>query len=199
MWSFRWSIHSYLACRFIRRVGPVRNASGNEVWLFELEESNPAAWVTPLIAEAGSDAILATVMNPSFDVRRAALFDSSVVIDGAAASAAPPPLAIAAKVKYQSPRQISVELGEPAPQGSALVVSENWYPGWYALVNGRAAPAARADYTLIGVPLPAGARRVQLLFDDPVYERGKLITTMALLLTLLLIAAGVVMERRRRA
>jgi uncharacterized membrane protein YfhO len=61
------------------------------------------------------------------------------------------------------------------------------------------APVARADYTFIGVPLPTGARRVELFFDDPVYARGKLVTTVALLVTLVLIAAGVVMERRRRA
>jgi uncharacterized membrane protein YfhO len=102
-------------------------------------------------------------------------------------------------VTYPSPREILVDLDAPAPQGSALVVSENWYPGWHALIDGRAATVARADYTLIGVPLPAGARRVQLFFDDPVYARGKLITTVALLVTLVLIAGGILVERRRRA
>lgn len=185
--------------RLIRRVGPVTNASGNQVWLYELDEPNPAAWVTPLIAEAAPDAIRATVMDASFDVRRAALFDSSAAVQGGTVSVAPEPLSTRVQVTYPSPREIAVELGAPAPQGSALVVSENWYPGWYALIDGRAAPVARADYTFIGVPLPTGARRVQLLFDDPVYARGKLITTMALLVTLVLIAGGVVMERRRRA
>ena len=185
--------------RFIRRVGPVRNASGNEVWLFELNESNPAAWVAPVIAEAGADAIRATVMNPSFDVRRAALFDSSGVVDGAAVGAAPPPLDIAAHVEYVSPRQIRVDLSAPSPAGSALIVSENWYPGWNARVDGREVPVARTDYTLIGVPLTEGARRVELSFVDPVYETGRLVTLVALVLTLGLTAGGVVVERRRRA
>ena len=185
--------------RLTRRVGPVINASGNQVWLFELDEPNPAAWVAPLIAEAPADAIRATVMDASFDVRRAALFDSSAVVQGATVSVAPEPLSTPVRVTYPSPREIVVELGAPAPAGSALVVSENWYPGWYALIDGRAGEVARTDYTLIGVPLPEGARRVQLLFDDPRYGRGKLITTIALIVTLILIAGGVVMERRRRA
>ena len=185
--------------RFIRRVGPVTNASGNQVWLYELDEPNPAAWVAPVIAEAAPDAIRETVMDASFDVRRAALFDSSAAVQGATVSTAPQALSTPVQVTYPSPRQIHVELGEPAPEGSALVVSENWYPGWYALIDGRAGTVARADYTLIGVPLPAGARRVKLFFDDPVYARGKLITTVALLATLILIAGGIVMERRRRA
>jgi hypothetical protein len=185
--------------RLIRRVGPVTNASGNQVWLFELEEPNPAAWIAPLIAEAAPDAIRATVMDASFDLRRAALFDSSAAVQGATLSVAPAPLSTPVHVTYPSPREIVVELGQPAPQGSALVVSENWYPGWYALIDGRAGPVARADYTLIGVPLPAGARRVQLFFEDPVYTRGKLITAVSLFLALILLVGGIVMERRRRA
>jgi hypothetical protein len=185
--------------RLIRRVGPVHNASGNQVWLFELDEPNPAAWVAPLIAEAPSDAIGATLMNPSFDVRRAALFDSSDAVQGRAVSAAPEALATRARVSYPSPRQIRVELDQPAHEGSALIVSENWYPGWSATVDGRPAAVARADYTLMGVPLSAGARRVELSFADPIYARGKTVTVIALMLTLALIAGGVLVERRRRA
>jgi hypothetical protein len=184
--------------RFIRRVGPVQNASGNEAWLFELDEPNPAAWVAPLIAEASADAIRSTVMNPSFDVRRAALFDSSSAVQGRAISGTPEPLAIRARVSYPSPRQIHVALDQPAPDGSALIVSENWYPGWSATVDGRPASVARADYTLIGVPLSAGAQRVELSFADSSYARGKVITVIALMLTLALIAGGILMERRRR-
>jgi hypothetical protein len=184
--------------RFARRVGPVRNASGRDVWLFELQESNPAAWLTPLVAEAGAEAIRATVMDPSFDVRRAALFDSSDAVQGQTITAAPEPLATAAQVRYLSPRHIQVDLDNPAPAASALVVSENWYPGWTARVDGQPVTTARADYALIGVPLPAGARRIELTFFDPAYARGRLITAGALLVTLSLIAGGIVMERRRR-
>ena len=185
--------------RLTRRLGPVRNAAGNEVWLFDFGEANPAAWLVPLITEAAPADILATVLNPSFDVRRAALFDSSAAVQGRTVTAAPQPLATQVHVTYPSAREILVELSDPAPEGAALVVSENWYPGWYALIDGRAGTVARADYTLIGVPLPTGARRVQLIFDDPNFGRGKLITTIAVLLTVVLIVGGIVMERRRRA
>jgi hypothetical protein len=185
--------------RFIKRVGPVRDAAGNSVWLYELDEPNPAAWLTPLIAEASPEAIRATVMAASFDVRRASLFDSSAAVEGRPVTAAPAPLSTSVQVTYPSPRDIHVELSEPAPEGSALVVSENWYPGWMATIDGRPGVVARADYTLMGIPLPAGARRVELSFNDPVYARGKLVTLISLGLTLVLIAGGILMERRRRA
>ena len=184
--------------RLTRRVGPVRNASGNEVWLYELDEPNPAAWVVPVITEASADDIRAVVLDPSFDVRRAALFDSSEAVQGSAISALPEPLSIRARVTHPSAREIRVELDNPAPQGSALIVSENWYPGWRALIDGKPATVGRADYTFIGIPLTAGARRVDLSFADPVYARGKIITMVALLITFGLIAGGLVVERRRR-
>ena len=153
--------------RLTRRVGPVRNAAGNEVWLFELDEPNPAAWVVPLIAEASPDDIRTVVLDPSFDVRRAALFDSSEAVQGSPVSAAPEPLSTRARVSYPSSREIRVELDAPAPEGSALIVSENWYPGWRALVDGRPATVARADYTLIGIPLTAGARQSRVVLRRP--------------------------------
>jgi hypothetical protein len=184
--------------RLTRRVGPVRNASGNEVWLYELDEPNPAAWVVPLITEAAPNDIRRVVLDPAFDVRRAALFDSSAAVQGRPISAAPEPLSIAARVSYPSTREIRVELDAPAPEGSALIVSENWYPGWRALIDGKPAAVARADYTFIGIPLTAGARRVDLSFADPVYASGKVITIVALVIAFGLIAGGIVVERRRR-
>ena len=83
--------------------------------------------------------------------------------------------------------------------GAALVVSENYYPGWSATVDGKPVPTGRADFTLIGVVLPAGARQVELTFDSPRYHTGKTITLACLLLSVLAAGVGLVMERRRRA
>ena len=87
----------------------------------------------------------------------------------------------------------------PAPQGSALVVSENYYPGWTATVDGKPARIGRADYTLIGVQLPSGARSVELNFTSPSYQQGKVITWIAIALGLLLLGAGIWRDRRRLA
>ena len=57
--------------------GPVRNASGDTVYLYRLNAENPYSWVTPVAVKAPDDQVLATLLNPRFDVRRAALFDSS--------------------------------------------------------------------------------------------------------------------------
>jgi uncharacterized membrane protein YfhO len=66
-------------------------------------------------------------------------------------------------------------------------------------VDGKPAPIGRADYTLIGVELPAGARSVDLTFTSPTYERGKVITWLAIALGFLMLASGILLDRRRVA
>jgi uncharacterized membrane protein YfhO len=94
---------------------------------------------------------------------------------------------------------VNIDLSAPAPQGSSLVVSENYYPGWKATVDGKAAPVGRADYTLIGVELPPGARSIELNFTSPSYERGKRVTWVAIAVGLLMLGAGIWRDRSRLA
>jgi len=163
-----------------RVVGPVQDAYGTTIYLFELPDANPAAWVAPAIVKAPDDDVLGTVLDPRFDVRRAALFDTSAAVAGVELSVLPDPSPVNATVTRYDAGAIDVELDQPAPAGSALMVSENFYPGWTAEVNGSPATIGRADMTLIGVALPEGARTVTLRFASAPYETGKLVTILAL-------------------
>ena len=115
-----------------------------------------------------------------------------------APTALPAPLPISAATSAYSPGHATITLSGPAPAASALVVSENYFPGWTAKVDGRAQPLFRADYNLIGVPLAAGARTIELSFQDPAYGPGKGITIVAALAALLALGAGLVLDRRVR-
>jgi uncharacterized membrane protein YfhO len=78
-------------------------------------------------------------------------------------------------------------------------VSENWYPDWHATVDGQPTVVVRAQFSLMAVPVPAGARVVELTFTSSAYQRGKTVTfSIATLLILLLLADGVVRLRRPR-
>jgi hypothetical protein len=181
-----------------RVIGPVKNAAGSQVYLHELPGENPYAWVAPIIVKATDEEAATTVLDPRFDVRRAALFDTSAAVEGQRPTALPEALTIAARVSSYAPGRVSIELDAPAPKGSALVVSENYYPGWSATADTRPAVVGRADVSLIGVALPEGARRVDLTFTSAPYRTGKTITLTALLIALLACAAGFLADRRRR-
>lgn len=87
------------------------------------------------------------------------------------------------------PRQPSVDL-EPAhlaftrydlnrlaltvrtPESGWLVLSDVFYPGWRAAVDGRPAPVLRADYVFRAVPVPAGAHQIEMIFAPPTWYIG---------------------------
>ena len=181
-----------------RVVGPTRNAAGTTVYLYQLPGDNPLAWMAPVIVKAPDDQVLATVLDPRFDVRRAALFDNAAPVTAHAVSALPEPLTTKVTTTRYEAGRIALSLEAPAAAGSALIVSENYYPGWRATADGRDVPLGRADYTLIGVQLPTGAKTVELRFDSAPYHTGKAITLVALALSAAWWLAGALMERRSR-
>ncbi|MDH7490550.1 MAG: YfhO family protein, partial [Anaerolineae bacterium] len=69
----------------------------------------------------------------------------------------------AVRVVVRSANALELDVQASAP--GLLVVSEVWYTGWRAWVDGRAVSVARVDYLLRGVPIDrAGAHRVRLVY-----------------------------------
>lgn len=180
-----------------RVVGPVRNAAGTTVSLFELPGEHPFAWVAPVIAKYPDASIVDATRAPTFPYRSVALIDTASSTPAATITSLPEPLAIKATATSYAPGRFALELDAPAPEGSALVVSENYYPGWQATVDGRPAKAERANLSLMAVALPAGARKVEFTFDSAPFHTGKRVTLAALALSLLVAGAGAVAGRRR--
>jgi hypothetical protein len=181
---------------FKQLLGPVRNSAGSTVYLYGLPGANPSAWVATALVKAADSTIAPAVLDPRFDPTRLAAISDTAPIQVPPLSAVPAPAGVTAQVTRPAPDRIEVQLSAPAAAGSALVVSENFYPGWTATVDDRTVGTVRANYNLIGVPLPAGARRVSLHFDDPAYGAGKTVTLLALASALIATAAGVVLARR---
>jgi len=99
-------------------------------------------------------------------------------------------------VRYD-PGHLTFRLDRPAPDGASLIVSENYYPGWQATVDGKPAPLGRADYTLIGVPLPAGGTTVDLEYHNPVFGWSSTLTLVAMIGSVLWCVGAFASERRR--
>lgn len=173
-----------------RVVGPIKDAAGSTVSLFQLPGEHPFAWVTPVMIKYPDAAVEQAFRANNFPVHSVAIFDTSSKITAANVSTIPGPLRMTTHVDSYAPGHIALTLSAPAPEGSALVVSENYYPGWHATVDGKPAAAERADLTLIGVPLPAGATKVELNFSSDTYKKGKEITLAAIALAVLASLGG---------
>jgi hypothetical protein len=183
---------------FVKLAGPVRNAAGSMVYSYKIPFDNPAAWVASAIVKAPQQVALATVLDARFDARTVAIADSAARdVNGVQLQTAPPAASVKASVTSYAAGAIDIVLDQPATAGQALVVSENYYPGWTATVDGKAGVAALMNYNLIGIPLPAGAKSVQLRFADAAYAKGKSVTLIAAVLTIAWLVAGLVQDRRR--
>lgn len=183
---------------FEKLAGPVKDAAGSMVYAYRLPGDNPAAVVASAIAKAPQSQALPLVLDPGFNPATVAVADTiDKDITGIQLQAIPAATAVKAAVTRFEPGAIDVTLDQPATAGQALVVSENYYPGWRATVDGKAAPAGMMNYNLIGVALPAGAKSIQLRFADPAYETGKRITLAAILLAVVGLGFGLVAGRRR--
>jgi uncharacterized membrane protein (GlpM family) len=91
-----------------------------------------------------------------------------------------------ATVATRRPRQLEIDV-ESCGRG-ILVVSDAWYPGWRASVDGAEAPVLRTDLLMRGVPVAAGKHRVVLSFRPASFTAGALISLLALLAVLAAVA-----------
>jgi len=79
-----------------------------------------------------------------------------------------------------SERANSVVISVESPSHSLLIVSQMWYPGWKAWVDGRSAWALPADFLATAVPVPAGSRLVWLAFHPSTFSVGLYISLLSL-------------------
>ena len=80
------------------------------------------------------------------------------------------------------------------PSPAYLVMSEVWYPGWEAAVDGEAAPVYRANYAFRAVLVPAGSPSVDMRFRPRSWAAGLAAT---LITATGVLAGGLVWTSRR--
>jgi uncharacterized membrane protein YfhO len=71
---------------------------------------------------------------------------------------------------------VIVDLELPAP--AWLVLTDAWYPGWEATLDGEPAALHRADVLFRAVYVPAGSHRVRLVFEPASWRAGAAISVM---------------------
>ena len=81
----------------------------------------------------------------------------------------------------------TVEFGVKTDTAGYLVLSDAWYPGWRATVDGADAPILRANYAFRAVPIPAGEHRVRMEFSPLSWKIGLAISGFTVLALILVI------------
>jgi hypothetical protein len=71
---------------------------------------------------------------------------------------------------------LQAELNRPA----LVVLSEVFYPGWEAVVDGRQAPLLRGNYILRAIPVQAGTHAIKVRFRSGSFQWGLAVSLLAL-------------------
>jgi hypothetical protein len=134
----------------------------------------PLSMALPFVAPAGvpAERAAAQLATPGFDARRTAATEVPIalepLVNGAQESA---------QIAAFAPNKI--ELDVSAQSRGLLVLSENYYPGWRATIDGQAAPIYRAFGALRGLVVAPGRSRVVLRYAPASVYWGALLSLMA--------------------
>ena len=183
---------------FARVLSNTTTSAGRQAQLFERRTPVSYAVVVPAAVSLDSASIVTAVADPRMAYNRIVLLDVRAGVT-APITQMPPASPARASVEHWEPGRMTIAL-DPAPTAASyLVVSENWYPDWRATVDGTPAKVLRGNWTLITVPIPAGAKRIELAFVSTPYRRGKVLTFLSLLVALAAVAGPSVSRRWRSA
>ncbi len=141
----------------------------------------PAAWVVhQAIVERSPQRLLRRLDSPEIDLHRQALLRAPLEspleprVEGAAE-----------EVKFPAGGRNRIELTARAQSRGLLVLSEVYYPGWRATVDGEPARIYEVDGALRGVVVPRGESRVVFRYSPWSFRIGALLSLAAFLGALL--------------
>ena len=181
---------------FHQVVGPTTTPFGTTAVLYEQDSVPPYARVVLTAAKVPDAQLVPTLVDARFPVNGVVLLPDTSTAQVAAAQQPFPVSNTRATVSAWAPGRMTVALTGADATAGHLLVSENWYPGWHATVDGKPGVVRRADQSLISVDLPAGAKSVELEFDLPTYAKGKRVSLAALVIAALMTLVPMFTGRR---
>ena len=202
--SYRWSIsargdrlYSLLGVKYVladkgiapgdQRLAPVYT-DGPAVDIYLNTTAYPMAQLLYEARQVEShQAAFAAIHDPAWDAAR------TVVLEEKPQPLAPPagqPVALG--FSGYGNNWLSLHVSTPTP--AYLLLSEVYYPGWRASIDGQPTPVLRADYLFRAVYVPAGTHEVRLWFSPPSFWIG---LGLSVATWLGLLAAAIVARWRR--
>lgn len=137
--------------------------------IYQNKEFTPRAFVVyQSEVKANQGEVLAGLQKGGFDPRSKVLLEEGKALSGSTPTPTP------ARITSYTPDRIKISVD--TAQESYLVLSEVFYPGWHARVDGQEVPILRADYAFRAVLLPAGSYTVEFVFDPGSWQVGRAIS-----------------------
>ncbi|HYB44619.1 MAG TPA: YfhO family protein, partial [Candidatus Methylomirabilis sp.] len=148
--------------------------------IYANEAALPRAFVVPSARCLGDEAALRLIRERKVDFRR------EVILAGCATSpeTGDGPAVSTAVIEHYGPERVAI--AATSDRAGYLVLTDTWFPGWTARVDGRAARVERADHAFRAVRLAPGRHQVEFQYRPLSVRIGLALSVLAGLVTLLL-------------
>lgn len=174
-----------------RRFKMVKEVPVSFVRVYENRKAMPTAYlVHKTVLKEKEDEVLAEVTNPAFDARSVAVIEDKNL----------PPLTGADKPSAADEvtsvrtdnNTLSVDVKTDKP--GFLVVTDQYFPGWHAVVDGAEVAIAHANYLFKGIPIGPGTHKIIFYFRPTFWN----LSLVLLALCFILNTAAFIFQQKRR-
>ncbi|MFN2183062.1 MAG: YfhO family protein, partial [Anaerolineae bacterium] len=164
-------------------------AGDPEVNVYRNQMALPRAFVVhrAIVASDHNDA-WARIHQPDFDPATTVVLEGGVPLDLAPGAQA------SVEVARYDPNALEIEVNSEAD--GYLFLSDPFYPGWRAELDGEPVPILRANYAFRAVAVPAGSHSVTMAFRSGSWYAGLGITAFTVVILLILGVWAAVRQRR---
>ena len=180
------------------------SAGSMQVWVNN--RAQPRAYLVPAARAVNSaEEAWESVAGPSFNPRRTVVLEGvdsrESGNDGGRAGegsrqAGNQNTPGSARLTSDRPQRVAIAV--EAATDSWLVLTDAWFPGWTATLDGTPTPVLRANYLVRAVAVTAGRHEVVFSYDPPGYATGCTVSSVAWGVLGAALVATVLLGRRRR-
>jgi len=168
------------------------------VWIYENANVLPRAFLVHHVTVTGKDELLDTLHDGSFNWYHSAVLTEALPAQQQAQLATAPRRSNSQVmvVDYQL-HEVTVRVETDA--AGLLVLSDAYYPGWQATVDGEPATIHQTNAALRGVFIPKGTHQVQFQFRPAILRTGLILAGASVLAALLFIGQELPLTENEQA
>jgi len=159
-------------------------AYDKEVSIVKNEDYFPRAFVVHRVRKISEpDKIFETLKSPDFNLRNEIIIENDLPESQLNSEEVPAQDDSTVKMVDYHDEQIKMDVNMENP--GFLVLLDQYYPGWKALVDGKETDIYPTDYVFRSVYLEKGSHKVEFIYDPLSYKIGKYITLGTILVLIL--------------
>jgi hypothetical protein len=162
--------------------------------MWENKSVMPRAFMVHAVEFSSDAQTLSRMQQSDFRPDETLLLDEPLPLGGSNAAPQQKPNDQVQITQYQ-PERVVIDVNAGAP--GYLVLTDSWYPGWVATIDGKDAPIVRADYIFRALAMPAGQHTVVFEYKPMSLIWGAVISGLSIIVCIGLAIIAYLRARRR--